>query len=328
MRTAPTGRHLVVSFTFSSLGLSCPSCGPWTVRWRWPACDFSPCRLCRRDRSSPCRACSGAFRFRRPCRRCGSTSVSSPSLVSVFQNVVTNLDQMEQRKLGSFPILVCAALRARPKRTFRTSVLSRRPWSSSRRRAPPPSPARVLPIIAVGGPTSDAAVTGEEAGLLAGIDEQRRLAARSGLAPMDDVGWDTLPGFAVEVEPFVAGIRLVDGEAGSRHVGMIAALLEWKPDLCRFGQLGVLVPSPNLGRARRIFWLPGRVRLSTQRKNGDDTEGNIAGHATLLGRSHMNVVAVFNNTGRPSCSSPLGCETNSVSVLLFLGDTAIGSRRV
>src|SRR5689334_18360844 len=67
-------------------------------------------------------------------------------------------------------------------------------------------------------PGSDAALPGEEAGLIARIHEQGRLPARRANAPMNDVRRDAPPVIAVKPEPFVAARRFVHGESGFDQV--------------------------------------------------------------------------------------------------------------
>src|SRR5215203_3999428 len=49
------------------------SCEPSRGRSQWPACDSLLCRLCRCDRSSPCRVYSGASHSSLPSPNCGNT---------------------------------------------------------------------------------------------------------------------------------------------------------------------------------------------------------------------------------------------------------------
>ena len=61
---------------------------------------------------------------------------------------------------------------------------------------------------------------------------------------------------AVEPVPFIAVGGRADLEFGLYDVGMVAALFEWKADLCGFREFGIAIPLPHFRGALRIFRLP------------------------------------------------------------------------
>src|SRR5262245_15721895 len=103
-----------------------------------------------------------------------------------------------------------------------------------------PGHSEVFPSEKWPGAASNPAIAGEEAGLLAAVDEQRWLAARRRLSPVNDVRQNPLPvAGLIFVEPLVAAVGSVDREFGFHDVGMIAAFFEREAVLGGVRQLGV-----------------------------------------------------------------------------------------